>query len=132
MSRRNKDMTTPFNQFEPISIDTLEGGDAKEKVNWEIQRAIDNCLDLNTEFKKTRKVTLTISMVPTEDRKKVAITYQAGSKLVPEKAGATVAHIGSDESGVSIGYVDVSKQTDIDDLISNVSKISEQNSEVKS
>lgn len=103
-----------MNNFKQANIDTLENGDAKERFNYELGRAIQDCLDLNKDPKKARKVILEVILVPGEERKGITVTYQAKSKLVPDKPGSS--HFVMAQDGTP--YVNDSHQMDIEEAIS--------------
>lgn len=67
----------------PLTMETLCGGGAVEAFHFEVQRALDNIADPNTEAKKLREVTLKIKIKPNEARNMAEIMVQTSSKLVP-------------------------------------------------
>jgi hypothetical protein len=86
------------------SLATLDGGGAIEAVDYEIQKVVDNILDVNTDAKKPREITLKIKLTSDKDRNTIVATYQATSKLQPANAEETMLHIGPDEAGVSTAF----------------------------
>jgi len=67
----------------PLTVETLCGGGAVEALHFEVQRALDNIADPNTEAKKTREVTLKIKIKPNDARNMATVMVQTSSKLIP-------------------------------------------------
>lgn len=70
-----------------------------ERVDQEIAKAVDNILDVNTEAKAKRKITLTIEMKPEDERRGVSMAITAQAILAPVAPVTTSVLIGSDEYG---------------------------------
>jgi hypothetical protein len=104
-----------MNNYQKCTIDTIGNGDAKDKFNFELGKAFQDCLDLNKDVKKSRKVTLEVTMIPSEDRSKIGILYQAKSKLVPDKPGTE--HVIMTQDGTP--FVNNVEQMDLIDAIQN-------------
>ena len=68
-----------------INILSMMNGAIGERMDYELAKVIKNCLDLNTEAKKARTLSLDFAIVPTEDRTNVAVKITVKSKLVPVK-----------------------------------------------
>ena len=77
-------------------------GAIQERVDYEVSRVVDNILDMNTEAKVKRKVVLTITMVPDEDRQVVKIEASAKSTLAPVTPVGTSLVITADGNGEMI------------------------------
>lgn len=69
-----------------LSAATLAAGGLMERLNEEIQKAVANCLDVNTEAKKTRTVTLKIKIKPDETRSVATVSLETSSTLCPPEA----------------------------------------------
>ena len=65
---------------------TIAGGGLIERLNDEIQKAVANCLDENTEAKKTRTVTLKIKIKPDETRSFATVSVETSSALCSPEA----------------------------------------------
>lgn len=104
-----------MNKFEEVSVVNIKGGEAVQKIDFEISRAIANCIDLNTDPKAKRTVTLKLTFVPSPDRSGATVMAQASSKLCPDVAA--VEHVIISQNGQ--GLVNTAKQTDIHELIDN-------------
>lgn len=72
---------------------TLADGGLVERLNEEIQKAVANCLDVNTEAKKTRTVTLKIKIKPDETRSFASVSVETSSTLCPPEAISTSIHM---------------------------------------
>ena len=84
------------------SLLQMAKGAIQERVDYEVSRVVDNILDMNTEAKVKRKVTLTIEMVPDEDRRVVKIAASAKSTLAPVVPVGTSLVVTSDGNGEMI------------------------------
>lgn len=86
-----------------VTLETMDNGGALEEFNAELTRAIADCLDPNSNAKGTRRVTLTVSLKPTEDRSSAAMQYVVGTKLAGSKPGELLVFIGK-EAGEAVAY----------------------------
>lgn len=84
------------------SLLQMAKGAIQERVDYEVSRVVDNILDMNTEAKVKRKVTLTIEMVPDEDRRVVKIAASAKSTLAPVVPVGTSLVVTADSNGEMI------------------------------
>lgn len=90
---------TPVTVGTPVNLENLGLGVAKEKFDEEFQKALKNIMDQNTPWKTTRKITLTVSLRPNEDRDSAEAIIDCVSKLAPEKVFPTKIFIGKDIKG---------------------------------
>lgn len=81
------------------SLLQMAKGAIQERVDYEVTRVVDNLLDMNTEAKAKRKVTLTITMVADEDRRVVKVEASAKSTLAPVTPIGTSLVITADGNG---------------------------------
>lgn len=72
-----------------------EGG-LQEKLDNELEKVFDNILDLNTEPKAKRKITITLTMSSNEERTVVDTVMDVKSKLAPQSGVATTILVGRD------------------------------------
>lgn len=70
-----------------------------ERVDQEIAKAVDNILDVNTEAKTKRKITLIIEMKPEDERRGVSMAITAQAILAPASPVTTNVLIGGDKYG---------------------------------
>ena len=67
-----------------IDLSKIANTALQEKVDKELEKVLDNILDLNTEAKATRKVTITLTMSTDDERTVVKNRY--GSQIHPSTA----------------------------------------------
>ena len=72
-----------------FDLSHLAEGVLQEKMDKELEKVFDNILDLNTEAKKKRTVTITLTMSANEERTVVDTTMDIKSKLAPQAGVAT-------------------------------------------
>jgi|APSaa5957512622_1039677.scaffolds.fasta_scaffold32595_2 hypothetical protein len=72
-----------------VSIADLHGGAVVEKADMELAKVWENIQDINTEAKKPRKVTITITVRPNENREEAKLDIAASSTLAPYRATET-------------------------------------------
>jgi len=84
-----------------IDLNTVADGALLDKVNKAMQQVVDNIADLNTDPTKMRKVTITISMKPNEERDLIQMEIKAVPSLAPAKGTNTKFLIGEDNGGVT-------------------------------
>lgn len=65
------------------SILQMARGAIQERVDYEVCKAVDNIMDLNTDPTAKRKIVLTIEMKPDENRQYIKISASAKSALAP-------------------------------------------------
>lgn len=83
-----------------LNIANIARGALVEISDVEITNALNNIIDKNTDFKKARKVTLTIEFRATdESRETVMVDLHAKSALAPYKPVSTQLYVGK-ENGV--------------------------------
>lgn len=76
-----------------VSLDTLAGGAAVERFNYELRRALENIGDFNTRADQVRSVTLTLKMKPSDDRSFINADIQVSSKLAPIRPEPTSIYL---------------------------------------
>lgn len=65
----------------------------------EMAKVIDNILDINTKAAKKRTLTLTLELLPDDERRTIQVRAIAKSKLEPTNPVATSLYITGDENG---------------------------------
>lgn len=89
-----------MDEQQKLTIGNLAKGVVNEKFETELERVLDNILDVNTDQGKVRKITITLEIRPSKSRRDlVSVLCQAKSTLVPEEKVATELFIGKDKSG---------------------------------
>lgn len=82
------------------SILQMARGAIQERVDYEVGKAVDNILDLNTDPCAKRKITLTIELKPDENRQYIKISASAKSALAPVlPVGTTLGIAANPETG---------------------------------
>lgn len=66
-----------------LTPETIANGGLIERLNEEIQKAVANCLDPNTEAEKTRTVTLKVKIKPDAGRSFATMSVETSSALCP-------------------------------------------------
>lgn len=83
----------------PLTIESLYGGGAVERLHNALQEALDNILDPNTPAKKVRKVKLELSIKPNEQRTLAEMLVTTACTLCPPEPLETSIMIDKDASG---------------------------------
>ena len=71
------------------SILQMVQGAFQERVDYEMQRCVDNILDVNTKATAKRKITLTIELTPDDDRRQIRVNVVAKATLAATNPVAT-------------------------------------------
>ena len=82
-----------------INTETFAAGAMAEKLNTELQKVMENIYDPNTDPKKARKVTLTLTLKADEDRDIISVDINTKATLAPSKGVATKMVLGTDGEG---------------------------------
>lgn len=86
-----------------IDINELSNGAVGERINIELQKVFENIQDPNTDWKKARKLTITITLNPDENRDIALVGVDAKPTLAPAKGVATKFVIDRDNQGKAVG-----------------------------
>ncbi len=86
-----------------IDLSNFADGAVAERFNLELQRVLDNIADPNTDPKKVRSVTLTVSLKADEQRDIANVSITAKASLAPAKNIETKIVMGMDNDGKVIG-----------------------------
>lgn len=81
------------------SILDMARGAFKEHVDYEVQKVMDNILDVNTRADKKRTITVTLEFMPDSERRQITVAVVAKSKLEPVNAATTALYITGDSNG---------------------------------
>lgn len=81
------------------SIMQMARGAFQERVDYEMTRVIDNILDPNTKATAKRKITLTIELVPDDERENIAVAVTAKSTLASTNPVTTALFIARTNDG---------------------------------
>ena len=92
-------------ELEFVNLGNLANGRAAERFQQELALALENCLDLNTRWQTTRKVSLSVTMKMNEDRTKAHVEIDCKSSLGPVKREETTFFIDrQDGKAVAVEY----------------------------
>ena len=83
------------------SILQMAKGAIEERVDYEVNRVVDNILDQNTKATGKRKIVLTIEFVPDDAREMIGVSVTAKSTLQATNPVTTSLCITSDYNGVT-------------------------------
>lgn len=86
-----------------ISLADLAEGAVEERFNQELQKVLSNIADPNTDPKKARKITVTVTLKANEKRDIVSTTIDAKSNVTPAYAISTMIVLGQDNNGRVVG-----------------------------
>lgn len=81
------------------SLDYVAGGALAERFSHALVEAIMNIRDLNTKANKPRKIGITVTLTPEDDREKVSVGFEVKTTLLPRRAVITEMLVGVDENG---------------------------------
>lgn len=87
------------NNVTKINTETFAAGAMAEKINVELQKVMENIHDPNTDPKKVRKVTLTLSLKADDNRDIISVDINTKASLAPSKGIATKMILGTDNDG---------------------------------
>ena len=92
-------------QLDKKSILEMSMGAILERVDYEMEKVLNNILDLNTKPTGKRKITIALELVPSADRRTITVQTVAKSTLCPTEPITTSLYItnqpGTDEMVVA-------------------------------
>lgn len=77
------------------SIMSMARGAFEERVDYEMDKVIQNILDPNTKATAKRKITLTIELTPDDERRTIGVSVTAESTLAATNPVATALYVTS-------------------------------------
>ena len=87
-------------QLDKKSILEMSMGAILERVDYEMGKAMDNILDPNTKATAKRKVTVTLTFTPDDDRSIIGVDVVVKSALAPTNPAVTSLYLmGEDGTG---------------------------------
>lgn len=81
------------------SIMRMARGAFEERVDYEMDKVIQNILDPNTKATAKRKITLTIELTPDDERRQIQVSVTAKSTLAATNPVATSLYVTGDSNG---------------------------------
>ena len=77
-----------------INIEQFSNGELTQQINREMEAVARNIADPNTEAKATRKITVTITLKPNEQRDFITTSITTKSTLAPTLGAVTALAVG--------------------------------------
>lgn len=81
-------------QYEKKSIIEMARGAILERVDFEMERILENIQDANTSPTAKRKLTVSLELIPASDRKTIIVKATAKSVLTPTEPVVTSLALG--------------------------------------
>jgi len=85
--------------MDKLSFTTLAGGGVEEKLQYALDEVAENIADPNTDAKKVRKVTMTLTLKPNEQRTIANLEVDVKTSLAAPVGISTTLMIDRDERG---------------------------------
>lgn len=95
---------------EAKSILQMARGAFEERVDVEMAKVIDNILDPNTKATQKRKLTLSLELVPDDDRTNILVQFAVKSALAPMVPARTSLWVAGEEATGEVQVVEMVPQ----------------------
>lgn len=92
-------------QLENVTLETICSGAAQEKFGYELEAVLKNIRDPNTEWKKPRRITITIDLLPTEGRAEAKLVTNVRSTIAPPKPAVSTLYFGLKDGQIQAGEI---------------------------
>lgn len=79
-----------------INLEQFAGGKLSVQLNKALEKITENVQDPNTDAQKVRKINVSISLRPNDERNFVSITVETKLSLAPELGATTALSMGRD------------------------------------
>ena len=79
-----------------INLEQFAGGKLSVQLNKELEKITENVQDPNTDAQKVRKINVSISLRPNDERNFVSTTVETKLSLAPELGATTALSMGRD------------------------------------
>jgi hypothetical protein len=89
-----------------FNLSEIAEGAVQAKFAKEVKRVCENILDLNTDASKKRKITLTLTYIPNDQRNSVDVLVEAKSTLAPQVGTSTTMLLGRD---MNTGFINANE-----------------------
>ena len=100
-----------------FSLENIGNGATIERFNLALQEVLDNIQDLNTDPKKARKVVMTVTIVPDEDRGVGRYLIDVAAKTAPIKPHPGRVFLGRNSRGKGVATEDNPVQAEMTELM---------------
>ena len=93
-----------------INLEQFAGGKLSVQLNKELEKITENVQDPNTDAQKVRKINVSISFRPNDERNFVATTVETKLSLAPELGATTALSMGRDLRTGEVEAVEIFNQ----------------------
>lgn len=104
-----------------INLEQFAGGKLSVQLNKALEKITENVQDPNTDAQKVRKINVSISFRPNDERNFVATTVETKLSLAPELGATTALSMGRDLRTGEVETVEIFNQIpgqmNVDDVI---------------
>lgn len=104
-----------------INLEQFAGGKLSVQLNKALEKITENVQDPNTDAQKVRKINVSISFRPNDERNFVATTVETKLSLAPELGATTALSMGKDLRTGEVEAVEIFNQIpgqmNVDDVI---------------
>lgn len=104
-----------------INLEQFAGGKLSVQLNKALEKITENVQDPNTDAQKVRKINVSISFRPNDERNFVATTVETKLSLAPELGATTALSMGRDLRTGEVKAVEIFNQIpgqmNVDDVI---------------
>lgn len=104
-----------------IDLEQFAGGKLSVQLNKALEKITENVQDPNTDAQKVRKINVSISFRPNDERNFVATTVETKLSLAPELGATTALSMGRDLRTGEVEVVEIFNQIpgqmNVDDVI---------------
>lgn len=104
-----------------INLEQFAGGKLSVQLNKALEKVTENIQDPNTDAQKVRKINVSISFRPNDERNFVATTVETKLSLAPELRATTALSMGRDLRTGEVEAVEIFNQIpgqmNVDDVI---------------
>lgn len=106
-----------------FNLEEFAGGKLSVQLNKALEKVTENIQDPNTDAQKVRKINVSISLRPNDERNFVSTTVETKLSLAPELGATTALSMGRDLRTGKVGAVEIFNhnqipgQMNVDDVI---------------
>ena len=104
-----------------FNLEELAGGKLSVQLNKALEKVTENIQDPNTDAQKVRKINVSISLRPNDERNFVSTTVETKLSLAPELGATTALSMGRDLRTGEVEAVEIFNQIpgqmNVDDVI---------------
>ncbi len=104
-----------------FNLEEFAGGKLSVQLNKALEKATENIQDPNTDAQKVRKINVSISLRPNDERNFVSTTVETKLSLAPELGATTALSMGRDLRTGEVEAVEIFNQIpgqmNVDDVI---------------